>query len=165
MTTKNKELVMLTGLPGCGKSTYRKPYLDVISSDQFIEAFAEMTGRTYNDVFQEMIKPAEENMYALMNQFIADGSKLIIWDQTNLTKKVRAKKLQKFNEAGGKDYRKISLFFEPDLQLSLSRNMARREAGRGVPAHVIETMFESIEVPKKSEGFDYVLHVPLDSQV
>ena len=156
---------MLTGLPGCGKSTYRKPYVDVISSDMFIEAYAQMTGLTYNEVFESQVKPAEQNMYALMKQFIADGSKLIIWDQTNLSSKTRMKKLQQFNEAGGRDYRKISLFFEPDLNLSLQRNEERRSFGRGVPVHVIESMFSQVQVPKKAEGFDYVFHVPLDSQV
>jgi predicted kinase len=161
----NKELIMLAGLPGCGKSTYRAPYLDVISSDDFIEAVALSTGLTYNEVFQGTVKSAEECMYAKMKDLLQNEVRQIVWDQTNLTVSARKKKLAKFNEAGGKDYRKICLFFEPDLQLSIERNEARRSFGRGCTLHVIENMFNTHEVPKKAEGFDYVFHVPVDSQV
>lgn len=159
------ELIMITGLPGCGKSTYRAPYLDVISSDDFIEAIAEANGLTYNEVFQGAVKSAENCMYGQMTNLVGGNVKQIIWDQTNLTAKTRMKKLARFNQAGGKHYRKISLFFEPDLQLSIERNEARRERGRGIPLHIIENMFASIETPTKAEGFDYVFHVPIDSQM
>lgn len=159
------ELIMITGLPGCGKSTYRAPYLDVISSDDFIEAIAEANGVSYNDAFQGAVKTAEEMMYARMGELVKNNVRQIVWDQTNLSAKTRKKKLDKFNQAGGKHYRKISLFFEPDLQLSIERNEARRERGRGIPLHIIENMFGSIETPTKAEGFDYVFHVPVDSQV
>lgn len=159
------ELIMITGLPGCGKSTYRAPYLDVLSTDDFIEAMADANGMTYNEVFQQSVGSAEVLMYAQMNNLIGGNVKQIIWDQTNLTAKTRKKKLDKFNQAGGKHYRKISLFFEPDLQLSIERNEARRERGRGIPVHILENMFGQIETPTKAEGFDYVFHVPVDSQV
>lgn len=161
-----KELIMLAGLPGCGKSTYRAPYgFDVISSDIYIEAVAEACGTTYNDVFADVVKQAQENAEAHMKSMVECGVKTIIWDQTNLTAKSRKAKLQKFNVAGGKDYRKICLFFEPDLQLSIERNEARRSFGRAVPVHVIENMYNTHNVPKKAEGWDYVFHVPVDSQM
>jgi predicted kinase len=162
----NKELIMLVGLPGCGKSTYRKPHaMDFISSDHFIEEFAQAAGKTYGEVFAGFAKQAEVLMYAHMDDLLANGTRQIVWDQTNLNAKTRQKKLQKFNEAGGKDYRKIALFFEPDMQLTLARNEERRAFGRDIPLHVLESMYDSIEVPKKAEGFDYVFHVPLDSQI
>jgi predicted kinase len=162
----NKELIMLTGLPGCGKSTYRKPYaMDFVSSDHFIEEFALAEGKTYGEVFSGYAKEAEQLMYAHLKDLLSNGVRQIVWDQTNLTKKTRQKKLQQFNEFGGKSYRKISLFFEPDLTLTLARNEERRAFGRSIPQHVLETMHASIEVPKKAEGFDYVFHVPVDSQV
>lgn len=161
-----KELIMLAGLPGCGKSTYRAPYgFDVISSDIYIEAVAEATGTTYNEIFDIVVKEAIGNAEYRMKDLILNGVKTIIWDQTNLTAKSRKRKLQQFNAAGGKDYRKICLFFEPDLQLSIERNEARRSFGRDVPVHVIENMYSTHNVPKKAEGFDYVFHVPVDSQV
>jgi predicted kinase len=159
------ELIMITGLPGCGKSTYRAPYLDVLSTDDFIEAIADANGLTYNEVFQQSVKSAEVCMYAHMETLVHHDVRQIVWDQTNLTAKTRKRKLDQFNQAGGKHYRKISLFFEPDLQLSIERNEERRSVGRGIPLHIIENMFGQIETPKKSEGFDYVFHVPVDSQV
>lgn len=162
----NKELIMLTGMPGCGKSTYRKPFaMDFVSSDHFIEEFAQATGKTYGEVFSDYAKEAEQLMYAHLKDLLSNGVRQIVWDQTNLNAKTRKKKLQQFNEMGGKDYRKISLFFEPDLLLTMQRNEERRERGRSIPVHVLESMYASIEVPKKAEGFDYVFHVPVDSQV
>jgi predicted kinase len=161
-----KELIMLAGMPGCGKSTYRAPYgFDVISSDIYIEAAAEACQTTYNDIFPMMVKQAQENANAHMKSMVESGVKTIIWDQTNLTSKSRKSKLQQFNEAGGKDYRKICLFFEPDWQLTMERNEARKAFGRSIPMHVLENMFNTHQTPKKADGFDYVFHVPVDSQV
>src|SRR6185312_9105568 len=137
----HKELVMLVGLPGCGKSTYRKPHaMDFISSDHFIEEYAQAAGKTYGEVFSVFAKQAEVLMYAHMEDLLRNETRQIVWDQTNLNAKTRQKKLQKFNEAGGKDYRKIALFFEPDLQLTLARNEERRAFGRDIPLHVLESM-------------------------
>jgi predicted kinase len=157
---------MLAGMPGCGKSTYRVPYgFDVISSDIYVEACAEACGVTYNEIFSDVVGQAQENADAHMKSMVECGVKTIIWDQTNLTTKTRKKKLAQFNEAGGKDYRKICLFFEPDWQLTMERNEARKAFGRSIPQHVLENMFSTYQTPKKAEGFSYVFHVPVDSQV
>jgi predicted kinase len=162
----NYELIMTTGLPGCGKSTYRKPFaMDFVSSDHFIEEFALATGKTYSEVFSGYAKEAEQLMYAHLGDLLHNDVRRIVWDQTNLNAKTREKKLAKFNEMGGKKYRKIALFFEPDMQLTLARNEERRAFGRAIPQHVLESMYESITAPKKAEGFDYVFHVPVDSQI
>lgn len=157
---------MIAGMPGCGKSTYSAPYgFDVISSDRYIEAYAEGCGRTYNEVFSDVASEAMGNAEHHMRDLILNGVQRIVWDQTNLTAKTRKRKLQMFNEAGGKDYRKICLFFEPDWQLTMERNEIRKAFGRSIPMHVLENMFNTHQVPKKAEGFDYVFHVPVDSQV
>lgn len=161
-----KELIMLAGMPGCGKSTYRAPYgFDVVSSDIYIEACAEACGVTYNEIFSDVVGQAQDNMYAHLKTLLENGVKQIVWDQTNLTTKTRKKKLAEFNQFGGKDYRKICLFFEPDWQLTMERNEARKERGRSIPMHVLESMFNTYQTPKKAEGWDYVFHVPVDSQV
>jgi predicted kinase len=161
-----KELIMLAGMPGCGKSTYRNPYgFDVISSDIYIEACAEASGLSYNEIFSDVVGQATENMYAHMESLLKNEVKQIVWDQTNLTAKTRKQKLEKFNKAGGSDYRKICLFFEPNWGLAVERNEARRESGRSIPLHVLENMFNTFQTPKKAEGFDYIFHVPVDSQM
>lgn len=159
------DLVVCVGLPGCGKSTYRLPYGDaVLSTDNYIEMFALINNKTYNEVFESQIKNAENTMYDHMRKLIQENRSNIIWDQPNLTTKTRQKKLERFNQAGGTHYRKIALFFEPDLQLSIIRNQQRRAYGRGIKSHILENMFATLEVPTKSEGFDYVFHVPASSQ-
>ena len=156
-----KELIMLTGMPGCGKSTFRAPYDAVtISSDDFIEAFARNNGITYNEAWKDCVKTAERAMYARLEQLIAKESSHIVWDQTNLTPASRIAKLNRFNQAGGKEYRKISIFFEPNYSLTLARNEQRREFGRALPISTLEDMSLQITRPTKVEGFDYVLVVP-----
>lgn len=159
-----KELTVLVGLPGCGKSTFRSTYDWVISTDQFIERYAKAEGKTYNDVFEDYVKTAERLMESHMKLAINCGIDRIVWDQTNLSAKTRKRKLQQFNEAGGKHYRKTAIFFEPNLAQSIQRNEDRRQYGRNVPVHVLESMALQITVPSKEEGFDYVLIVPEWSQ-
>ena len=55
-------LFMLAGIPTSGKSTYISKLLRdfpdavVISTDDYIEAVARETGKTYNEVFNDNIK-------------------------------------------------------------------------------------------------------------
>jgi predicted kinase len=158
------ELIMLTGLPGCGKSTFRAPYNAVLSTDDYIEKHVKELGKTYNDIFSSLIDKAQDELKLDMAWYIDSYEKIIVWDQTNLTPKSRMRKIAQFDSAGGVRYRKIAVFFEPDLTLAIVRNEARRATGRNLSQYLLEDMAQMITPPTKSEGFDYVLHIPLSSQ-
>lgn len=104
------KLYMLIGVPGSGKSTWIKnqTWSDktvVASSDRFIDDYAEKEGKTYNDVFKDYAPIA---MRLMENQVLvaqANGCD-IVWDQTNMSAKSRAKKLAMLE-----GYEKVAVVF------------------------------------------------------
>lgn len=156
-----KKFFMFVGLPGSGKSTvaaeleeYFSYFTDdvfVYSTDRYIEAIAKAQNKTYNEVFADTIKEATEIMNEYLDCFIesTDGvSSVIIWDQTNLTKKSRASKLDRIP----KDYEKEILIVQPLKTVIFSRNKERKKVGRGIPDNVLLSMMESYEPPTNDEA-------------
>jgi len=88
---KNPTFVMLIGLPGSGKSTFRnehgEPYV-VLSSDDFIEQRAIAEGVTYTEVFADAVDDASRHVHRNFREALANNAS-IMWDQTNLTPKKR----------------------------------------------------------------------------
>ena len=146
-------MYMLIGLPGAGKSTWfdaraGEQGVAYISSDAIIERIAANTGKTYNEVFKSAVKVAEKEMYKQVTAAVEAGQD-IVWDQTNLNKKTRAKKLDMIPD----HYRKIAVFFpEPD---DLEQRLASRP-GKTIPANVIQSMRTNLEMPDLQEGFTVV---------
>ena len=149
-------LWMLVGVPGSGKSTWiaqNFPDLTgcyVASTDRLIEIYASMRGATYDDVFLENIKYAEKAMLTHVKDAVMYNYD-IIWDQTNLTPKSRAKKLSLIPT----HYRKISVFFPTPETGELDRRLASRP-GKTIPPYIIDGMIEMIEYPDFDEGFDVI---------
>ena len=99
----NPKLKMLVGLPCSGKSTWAQRNIgsqfggmyNVVSSDKFLEKWAQETDNTYQETFELCASFAQDEMYKDVGRFVADSVD-IIWDQTNLTRKSRLKKLKMF---------------------------------------------------------------------
>ena len=153
-------LWMLVGVPGSGKSTWIDYQLDhrdaqenvtVASTDDYIELVASSQHKTYNEVFKDVIKDAEKVMYQGV-RFATENNMDIIWDQTNLTRKSRAKKLIMIPDR----YEKIAIVFPTPDEDELQRRLASRP-GKTIPEHILGGMIEMLEYPKKDEGFDSVL--------
>jgi predicted kinase len=147
--------VMLSGLPGAGKSTLRAQFESVgihLSTDDLIENAAAWRGLTYNDVFFAEIKPATAAVNAAFRQALKDGVS-IVWDQTNLTEKKRRGVLSQLP----KEYYSVSILVQTDETTRQTRLLNRR--GNDVPAHIDKSMRESMVLPTESEGFDMVVVV------
>lgn len=158
-----RKLYMMVGVPGSGKSTYvngvrgRLDYQDfneavVLSTDKFIEASAKAENVTYNLAFHENIKLAEMQLNADLKKAIHDG-KDIVWDQTNVSAKTRKAKLAKIP----KHYHKIALVFCANPDIINEVNEKRKEFGRDIPAHILESMIKNFEMPTKEEGFNEII--------
>jgi predicted kinase len=151
------ELVMLCGLPTCGKSTYveKLKKLDywknaiVLSTDNYIEKQAQRMGMTYNDIFDDVIDDATRELELEFNMAKENG-RGIIWDQTNLSIKTRRKKLSKLPSS----YRRCAVYFEISLEEALERNKHRE--GKFIPESILKRMWHQFEIPTIVEGFDYV---------
>jgi heterogeneous nuclear ribonucleoprotein U len=150
-------LWMLIGVPGSGKSTWvnrhqfrTHTHTDVVSTDAIIEGIASMNNKTYNDVFKDNIKFAEKTMYTEVMEAVKNDWD-IIWDQTNISKKARAKKLIMIPD----HYIKYAVVFPTPEDDVLEQRLASRP-GKTIPSYVIDGMIEMFEMPEDSEGFDAI---------
>jgi len=144
---------MLIGVPASGKSTWvekNKGDALVISSDNLIETYAADIGKTYNDVFKGQIKIATKIALEHAEAAFAAGQD-VIWDQTNLTKKSRASKLAIVPT----HYRKDAVFFATPLEEEWQRRLNSRQ-GKSIPAHILDSMVEMLEMPDPSEGWNII---------
>ena len=146
------ELIMLCGIPTSGKSTYVNellldyPEAVVLSTDNYIEKVARETGKTYDDVFESSIKKAGDHLYRQLYRARGED-KVIIWDQTNLTSKVRKKKLKNFPLY----YNKRCVYFEIGIDEALERN--KRREGKFIPKDVLRRLHSQFQIPTEDEGF------------
>jgi predicted kinase len=156
---REPNLWMLVGVPGSGKSTWIANTFDhvdvhddvvVASTDDHIMAIAAAYGKTYNEAFADNIKIAEKLMYGCVMNAV-EGNCDIIWDQTNLTRKSRAKKLIMIPER----YRKIAVVFPTPEPEELERRLVSRP-GKTIPQHVINSMIHNFQHPQHAEGFDVI---------
>lgn len=149
MPKGNPVMYMMVGLPGSGKSTHvRKIGAPFVSSDYYIEKWAKEQGKTYNEIFKESVKQAMNSLREDVEFMLShDGS--FIWDQTNLTKKVREERLSKIPA----HYKKIAVVIDAPINVCLERNQKR---DRSIPEHIIKSMYMTFELPSLDEGFDEI---------
>lgn len=153
---KNK-CYQLIGVPGAGKSTWVKNQewlqgVPVVSTDNFVEAYAREQGKTYNEVFKDYMPIAVRLM---ANQaLICRANKLdVVWDQTSTTVNSRKKK---FNTLPG--YEHIAVVFLTPEPEELDKRLASRP-GKNIPAHVMKSMIDNFEMPTVEEGFAEIIYV------
>jgi len=141
----------LIGVPGAGKSTWIKNQdwavdMPIVSTDNFVEAYALEQGKTYNEVFKDYMPIAVRLManQALVCQ--ANGLD-IIWDQTSTTVNSRKKK---FNTLP--DYEHIAVVFHTPDRDELDVRLSGR-SGKHIPKKVVDSMIDGWEEPTLDEGF------------
>jgi predicted kinase len=148
------KVYVLVGVPGSGKSTWIKSQdwalgLTVVSTDNFVEAYAKEQGKTYSEVFVDYMPTAVDLMVKAVVHAREHGHD-IIWDQTSTTVKSRKKK---FNMLP--DYEHIAVVFKTPEHTELMRRLMSRP-GKDIPDHVVASMIASWEDPTEEEGFKEV---------
>lgn len=141
----------LIGIPGSGKSTWIKNQdwskdCVVVSTDDFVEQYAQEQGKTYSEVFTEYM-PTAVNLMAEKVVQAREAGKDIIWDQTSVSVKSRKRK---FNMLP--NYEHIAVVFDTPEQQELYRRLLSRP-GKDIPDHVIASMIANFEMPTEEEGF------------
>ena len=150
------KLYVLVGVPGSGKSTWIKNQIwakdiPVVSTDRFVEKYAEEQGKTYSEVFQEYM-PIAVKLMANQALICQANSLDVIWDQTSTTVATRAKKIRMLP-----NYYKIAVVFKTPSTAELQKRLASRP-GKNVPWDVVSKMASQMEAepPTKEEGFDEI---------
>ena len=147
---------ILIGVPGSGKSTWVANQdwakdCSYISTDVFVEEWAQSIGKTYSEVFEEYMPVAVARMAGAVNG-AKSVSKDIIWDQTSTTIASRARKFRMLP-----NYKMIAVVFDtPEQSVLVSRLNSR--PGKEIPLSVIEKMMLGFELPTEQEGFDEIWH-------
>jgi len=154
-----KNALFLIGPPGSGKSTWASALSPddwtYLSTDKWIEDVAAREGVTYGEVFKREIKNAEQSMEVQLVSALAQGND-IVWDQTNMTRKSRLKKVGRLLDAG---YTVDAHVFMPDAHELHQRQFKRAVAtGKAIPQRVIDSMMENYEHPLEEEGFASITH-------
>jgi len=151
----NKMYVMV-GVPASGKSTWIENQkwtkdIPIVSTDRFVEEYAEKQGKTYSEVFEEYM-PIAVKLMANQVLICQANKKDLIWDQTSTTIATRAKKLRMLPE-----YRKIAVVFKTPETAELQKRLASRP-GKTIPWDVVSKMAQQLEAepPQLDEGFDEI---------
>lgn len=141
----------LVGIPGSGKSTWvanqdwAKDCV-VVSTDYFVEKFARRLGKTYSEVFADVMPKCIRLMMHRVRIAEAKGQD-IIWDQTSTS---LVSRIRKFSALP--DYEHIAVVFKTPEHNELMRRLSSRP-GKDIPEHVVTNMIASFEPPTLEEGF------------
>lgn len=155
----------MVGLPATGKSTLVNRVIRdmgdhgdgvfVYSTDNLLEAWAANDGKTYNEVFNDLISLATNTM----NRELDDAVRFkhsIVWDQTNLGAKKRAKIINRMRNAGYRVECECILLPAGDSQWKDWNHRMISRPGKTISDSIIESMMDSFVKPALEEGFDAV---------
>lgn len=149
-----KRCYFMIGLPGSGKSTFAKQMngiakLDnIYSTDQVLEDISKHYNITYNEVLKHAYNFAEYiNDKKLKEKYI--NFPYFIWDQTNLTKKSRRKKLDTIP-----DTHEIFAIVCKISSLEKHKEILKNRTEKIIDfPSIVEPMIQRYEEPSWDEGF------------
>lgn len=137
------ELIVFSGLPGSGKSTFAKElkgYKVHSSDDLRKELFGDENCQDKNsELFDELHK-------RIITDLKSDSD--VVFDATNISYKTRMSFLEKIKKI---DCKKTSYLFATPYEDCIKRDMVRE---RSVGEQVIKNMYMNFYIPQRYEGFD-----------
>lgn len=147
----DKELILMIGIPGSGKSTFARRYsnnnrdISIVSSDA-------IRAKLYGDEsIQGNGREVFENVQRDIEVLISLGRSTIILDATNLRRRDRKKYIKLANKSG---YKCGAIYCDVSLETAQKRNKQR---ARQVPDDIIKRMYNALEAPTESEGFNWII--------
>lgn len=154
VTTVTPNVIMLVGLPCSGKTTYRKKFLNgfVLSTDDYILDIAKIRKVSYGEAFKDSYKDAEKFLYQDL-QWAVNAECSFVWDQTNLTKESRQRKLAMIPNTYIK---KAIVFPVPTLDEFHQRNLNRLNA---IPESVFLNLRKTFHTNLEGDGFDEITFI------
>lgn len=151
---------MMVGVPASGKSTAIQallkdmPHLQVVSTDDYIDQVAAKNGKTYSEVYQDSIDDASKWLKAQVQKLIKEKTDFI-WDQTNVVKTARIKKMTNLAANG---FDTIAIVFEVPLEeLHVRLDKRAKETGKFISRKIVENMLNEYTRPGYDEGFKSII--------
>ena len=152
---------VMVGLPGLGKSTLiegmYKPDTFIYSTDSLLEEWAAEEGKTYNEVFSELIGDATGAMNSALDVAIRERLD-VVWDQTNLGVGKRRKIINRMKQAGYQV--RCDCIVPPEeghfSDLKDWKYRLQNRPGKTIPNEVLSNMYKSFVMPTIEEGFDMI---------
>ena len=158
---KTHRCYILIGLPGTGKTTWRRRVLGhwkgeatpaIISSDDYIEEESQRSGLSYGEVFAKMNHASLASYLLQKFDGYVYARRHVIVDRTNLTIASR----RRFLDALPSHYQKIGIVFHLPEEILVERLSTRsREEGKQIPIDTLDAMRERYQPPSRGE-FDRV---------
>ena len=154
---KEKQVIILCGLPGVGKSTWVRNNFEgtnknysIISRDFIVE---QEEGSNYNEKWKNADQnKIEKELLLRFKDVIEYPTVTTIVDMTHMSKKSRRKSLSHF----GSEYKKKCVLFLPDLPKNYLQNNNR--TGKIISKKVIDKMMTSFSPPMLDE-FDEIEYI------
>jgi len=168
MPVKTKELHILCGLPGVGKTFFRKKFLQrtrdffAYSTDDIIEfaAMSNRRGRTFNQMLSEAAVVASRIEAKRLKSALSRGDS-VIFDQCNLQAEERRVLLERMRPQGFSSV--VCHYFRPPLDTEPYakqewgfRLRCMQKCGRAPEDPIMGFLQESAEEPTLQEGFSTV---------
>lgn len=156
MTKNNKNpiCIILCGLPGSGKSTWREEFLKenpdfaVHSQDDIIEEKAKDLNSTYDSIFENYVSKANQLFRDNLKDSIKNRENIIV-DRTNLSKKSRRSILSQLPKCYNVY---IEVFIVSEKSQSLYRENLLKRTSKQIPDKVVEDMKLRFEFPLLTEN-------------
>lgn len=147
-----KDLILMMGVPGAGKSTYLNAVVSSAMGEVRVSRddirFSLIGNGDYFSKENEVFDTYIQNIQAALDN---PNVSRVYADATQLTEKSRCKVLDKLNLKGVN----IKIYWKnTPLSLCLKRNK-QREALAVVPEKVIKRMYHSIQDPRKDTKYKY----------
>ena len=146
-----KELIVLVGCPGSGKTTLVKQLLqegDVyVSRDEVRFSLVQEDEEYFSretEVYDTFVQKIQEGL---------DSGSKVYADATHLNTAARVKLLRRLS--GLEDTYVTALVVRTSLETCLKRN-SQREGRAVVPESAVRSMYRSFTIPSLEEGFDKV---------
>jgi predicted kinase len=146
----------MIGVPGSGKSTWIANQdwardCVVVSTDAYVERFAQRMGKAYSEVF-DAVMPRAIRLMMRRVRWAHERNLDVIWDQTSTTANSRRRKFSALF-----DYDHIAVVFKTPEWAELKRRLDSRP-GKTIPRKVVKGMIHGFEQPTEEEGFKEIWH-------
>jgi len=147
-----KELTLVVGLPGCGKSTYCKNFINsiIIDVDNFRRSF---TGSQYIHELENYLKEIVKNIIRGFCYNSDIEQRIVLVDSAWLIHKEGRKEWIRFAKNLEMNIRCV--YIKEDLKICKQRN-EQREKRRIVPSHIMDLLWDMFEPPDEKEGIEII---------